>query len=135
MGNSAFAHKGGMHIDGVSKATSSLSISTPAWLGIKEDFSCPRWPAGKRLWRKSRRSIPPLDKDSPEAEQIIQRIKEMEHQGYQFEGAESTFELIVRKQLGKYKPFFELEKFKLVTEQPKLAGPLGLCPDQGDCGR
>jgi 2-isopropylmalate synthase len=45
-------------------------------------------------------------------------MKELEHQGYQFEGAESTFELVIRKQLGKYKPFFELETFKLMTEQP-----------------
>ena len=39
-------------------------------------------------------------------------------EGYQFEGAESTFELLVRKQLGKYRPFFELEHFKIIGEQP-----------------
>ncbi|HBR01711.1 MAG TPA: citramalate synthase, partial [Ruminiclostridium sp.] len=59
-----------------------------------------------------------VTKDSQETEAIIQKLKDLEHQGYQFEGAESTFELLIRKQLGKYKPFFELEKFKLMTEQP-----------------
>ena len=69
------------------------------------------------------RSIDPdITKDSKETEAIIQLIKELEHQGYQFEAAESTFELIIRKQLGKYKPFFDLEKFKLIIEQPNLSG-------------
>ena len=42
----------------------------------------------------------------------------MEHQGYQFEGADGTFELLVRKALGKYKPFFDLEEFKIIGEEP-----------------
>jgi len=123
VGNSAFAHKGGMHIDGVSKATSSFEHIDPSLVGNKRRFLMSEVAGRKTIVEKIKEINPAIDKNSPEAEQIIQRIKEMEHQGYQFEGAESTFELIVRKQLGKYKPFFELEKFKLMTEQPKLGSP------------
>jgi 2-isopropylmalate synthase len=123
VGNSAFAHKGGMHIDGVSKAASSFEHIDPGLVGNKRRFLMSEVAGRKTIVEKIKEIDPTLDKNSPEAEQIIQRIKEMEHQGYQFEGAESTFELIVRKQLGKYKPFFELEKFQLMTEQPKMSGP------------
>ena len=123
VGNSAFAHKGGMHIDGVSKAANSFEHIDPSLVGNKRRFLMSEVAGRKTIVEKIKEINPQIDKDSPETEQIIQRIKEMEHQGYQFEGAESTFELIVRKQLGKYKPFFELEKFKLMTEQPKLCGP------------
>lgn len=72
---------------------------------------------------KIREIYPNVEKESQETENIIQRLKELEHQGYQFEGAESTFELVIRKQLGKYKPFFELETFKLMTEQTSNSKP------------
>ena len=59
-----------------------------------------------------------ITKDDAVTDSIIKRLKELEHEGYQFEGAESTFELVIRKQLGKYRPFFELEHFKIIGEQP-----------------
>ena len=68
----------------------------------------------KRIQRVS----PDLTKDSSETKAIIAQLKELEMQGYQFEGAESSFELIIRKHLGKYTPFFELEHFKIIGEQP-----------------
>lgn len=52
----------------------------------------------------------------------MDNLKELEHQGYQFEGAESTFELIIRKHLGKYKPFFSLENFKTMGERSTKNG-------------
>ena len=61
---------------------------------------------------------PAITKDDAVTDSIMKRLKEMEHEGYQFEGAESTFELVIRKQLGKYRPFFELEHFKIIGEQP-----------------
>ena len=74
------------------------------------------------ILEKIREINPSINKESAETQAIIQKLKELEHEGYQFEGAESSFELIIRKQLGKYKPFFELEKFKLMTEQPDRGG-------------
>ena len=48
----------------------------------------------------------------------MERLKQLEHEGYQFEGAESSFELIIRKILGKYKPSFELKDFKVIVSEP-----------------
>ena len=61
---------------------------------------------------------PSLAKDSPETAEILNKLKEMEFKGYQYEGAESSFKLLVRKILGKYKPAFELKEFKVITSEP-----------------
>jgi 2-isopropylmalate synthase len=122
VGNSAFAHKGGMHIDGVTKASISFEHVDPSLVGNKRRFLMSEVAGRKTILDKIRELNPAITKESEETEAIIQRLKELEHQGYQFEGAESTFELIIRKQLGKYKPFFELEQFKLINEQPAKSG-------------
>lgn len=122
VGNSAFAHKGGMHIDGVAKASSSFEHIDPELVGNKRRFLMSEVSGRRTILEKIREINPAITKESEETEAIIQRLKELEHQGYQFEGAESTFELVIRKQLGKYKPFFELENFKLINEQPTRSG-------------
>lgn len=122
VGNSAFAHKGGMHIDGVCKASNSFEHINPELVGNKRRFLMSEVAGRKTILDKIQEISPSIKKDSKETEAIIQRLKDLEHEGYQFEGAESTFELVIRKQLGKYKPFFELEKFKLMTEQPTISG-------------
>jgi 2-isopropylmalate synthase len=61
---------------------------------------------------------PSITKDSPVTKAVLEKLKEMEHQGYQYEGAESSFELIIRKVLGKYKSFFELGEFKVIVNEP-----------------
>ncbi len=63
---------------------------------------------------------PTLSKDSPETRKIIDKLKELEHEGYQFEAAESSFDLVVRKMLGRYSPFFELVEFKVITNEPAV---------------
>jgi 2-isopropylmalate synthase len=123
VGNSAFAHKGGMHIDGVAKASKSFEHVDPDLVGNKRRFLMSEVAGRRTILDKIREICPSVTKQSPETEAIINRLKELEHQGYQFEGAESTFELVIRKQLGKYRPFFELEAFKLITEQPSPSAP------------
>ena len=118
IGNTAFAHKGGMHIDGVSKATHSFEHINPETVGNKRRFLMSEVSGKSTILNKIQRINPSITKDSPETQAIIDRLKELEHMGYQFEGAESTFELIIRKQLGKYRPFFELIHYKIMGEQP-----------------
>ena len=122
VGNSAFAHKGGMHIDAVSKVASSFEHIDPGLVGNKRRFLMSEVAGRMTILEKIQEINPAIMKDSKETESIINRLKELEHQGYQFEGAESTFELVIRKQLGKYRPFFELEAFKVINEQPSITG-------------
>ncbi len=118
VGKSAFAHKAGMHIDGVTKASHSFEHVSPASVGNERRFLMSEVAGRSTILEKIRRIAPDTSKDDPVTSVIINRIKELEHKGYQFEGADGTFELLVRKALGKYKPFFDLEEFKIIGEEP-----------------
>ncbi len=117
VGKSAFAHKAGMHIDGVSKASGSFEHVSPDSVGNARRFLMSEVAGRSTIMEKVHRVDPTVTKDNPVTAQIVAKIKELEYMGYQFEGAEASFELMVRKALGAYKPFFTLEKFKTIGEQ------------------
>ena len=118
IGNSAFAHKGGMHIDGVNKASHSFEHIDPEQVGGRRRFLMSEVSGRRMILDKIWEVDPSVTKDDPVTDRIMKRLKEMEHEGYQFEGAESSFELIVRRQLGKYRSFFDLMHFRIIGEQP-----------------
>jgi 2-isopropylmalate synthase len=118
VGNCAFAHKGGMHIDGVNKAAHSFEHIDPELVGGQRRFLMSEVSGRRMILEKIWEVDPAITKDDAVTDSIIRRLKELEHQGYQFEGAESTFELVIRKQLGKYRPFFELGHFRIIGEHP-----------------
>jgi len=118
VGNCAFAHKGGMHIDGVNKASHSFEHINPELVGGQRRFLMSEVSGRRMILEKIWEVDPSVTKEDAVTDSIIKRLKVMEHEGYQFEGAESTFELVIRKQLGMYRPFFELEHFKIIGEQP-----------------
>ncbi len=117
VGESAFAHKAGMHIDGVSKASFSFEHVSPDSVGNTRRFLMSEVAGRSTILEKVRKVDPSVTKDSPVTAEIVAKIKEMEFFGYQFEGADASFELLIRKSLGAYKPFFTLEKFKTIGEQ------------------
>ncbi len=122
VGRSAFAHKGGMHIDGVNKASKSFEHIDPQAVGNERKLLTSEVAGRATILTHIKKIAPHLTKDSPETAQIMARLKALEHEGYQFEGAESSFELAIRKELGKYKPFFELKNFKIIGERPYTNG-------------
>lgn len=122
IGKSAFSHKGGMHIDGVSKSSASFEHINPEIVGNERRFLMSEVAGRSTIISKIQKIKPSITRDSEETQIIIDALKELEYKGYQFEGAEGSFELLVRKKLGKYKPFFELEHFKIIGEQPTKDG-------------
>ncbi len=118
VGLGAFAHKGGMHIDGVNKIPRSFEHITPSVVGNERKFLLSEVSGRSTVLSEINKIDPSIKKDSPQTKAVMQRIKELEHDGYQFEGAHSTVELLIRKVLGRYKPFFELEHYKIIGEQP-----------------
>ena len=102
VGASAFAHKGGMHIDGVNKLSSSFEHIDPEEVGNERRFLMSEVSGRTMLMKMLLKIDPNLKKDSPQTKAIIQKLKDLEHKGYQFEAAQSSFELIVRKELGLY---------------------------------
>ncbi|MDR3644240.1 MAG: citramalate synthase [Clostridia bacterium] len=118
VGASAFAHKGGMHIDGVSKLTCSFEHIDPEQVGNERRFLMSEVSGRTTLLAAVNRVDQALTKDSPQTKSIMQKIKELEHYGYQFEAAQSSVELLIRRQLGPYKPYFALAHYKIITEHP-----------------
>ncbi len=117
VGKSAFAHKAGMHADGVNKASVSFEHVSPESVGNSRRFLTSEVAGRSAILEKVRKIDPSVTKDSPVTADIVNKIKDMEYLGYQFEGAEASFELLVMKTLGSYKPYFTLEKFKTIGEQ------------------
>ncbi len=118
VGNSAFAHKGGMHIDAVTKAPKSYEHIKPELVGNKRRFLVSEVSGKSTILQEIKKIFPNVSKDDSSVQKITDRLKELEYEGYQFEGAEGTVELVIRKIIGKYKPFFKLNHFKIIGEQP-----------------
>ncbi len=122
VGGSAFAHKAGMHADGVLKLSSSFEHIHPEQVGNERRFLMSEISGRAAVLSKIKRILPQLDRDSPETLRIMQRLKELEREGYQFEGADGSFELLIRKNAGAYRPFFELIYYKILTGYPSQPG-------------
>ncbi|CUU45318.1 citramalate synthase [Clostridium beijerinckii] len=118
VGNSAFAHKGGMHIDAVTKSPKSYEHIEPELVGNKRRFLVSEVSGKSTILQEIQKIFPNISKDDKSVQKITDRLKELEYDGYQFEGAEGTVELVIRKIIGKYKPFFKLNHFKIIGEQP-----------------
>ena len=122
VGSASFAHKGGMHIDAVNKNPASFEHVNPEVVGNKRRILMSEVSGRSTILKRINMVEPTIKKDSPETKMIIAKLKELEHEGYQFEVAESSFELVVRKILGKYSPFFELKEFKVIVNEPSVKG-------------
>lgn len=118
VGLSAFAHKAGMHADGVLKLARSFEHINPETVGNERRFLMSEMSGRTALLEKIRRFDSGLTKNSPQTAEILKELKELEQQGYQFEGADSSFEMLVRRHLGTYKPFFEIVNYKIITGRP-----------------
>jgi 2-isopropylmalate synthase len=116
VGQTAFAHKGGMHIDAVAKNPESFEHINPEKVGNARRNLMSEVSGRSTLLKKVQQVRPDLSRDCPEMAKIMEKLKEQEHKGYQFEGAESSFALKIRRVLGDYIPLFELGYFKIISE-------------------
>jgi len=116
VGRDAFSHKGGMHIDGVQKIAQSFEHIDPESVGNERSFLLSEVAGRSALVHKMQETFPELTRNSPEVTSLTNELKLMEAEGYQFEGAESTFELMVSKYLGQHEPYFFIEHFKVIDE-------------------
>jgi len=116
VGQTAFAHKGGMHIDAVAKNPHSFEHIDPEKVGNARRNLMSEVSGRSTLLKKVQQVRPDLTRACPEMGKIMEKLKEQEHKGYQFEGAESSFALKIRKLLGDFIPLFELSYFKIISE-------------------
>jgi 2-isopropylmalate synthase len=122
VGNDAFSHKGGMHIDAVSKNPVSYEHIDPEQVGNARHILVSEVAGRSALLAKMKTIDASLDKDSAETKRVLEHLKALEHEGYQFESAESSFHLLVCKLLGKYRPFFDLKEYKVIINEPSVNG-------------
>ncbi|MDR1563639.1 MAG: citramalate synthase [Oscillospiraceae bacterium] len=124
VGKNAFSHKAGMHIDGVLKNSTSFEHIEPSLVGNKRRFMLSEVAGRGSVLEKVKPYAPELRKDDPRLAEIISKLKELEHFGYQFEAADASFELLTRKLLGTFKTHFKLVLYKTIGEFPPLQGEL-----------
>ena len=117
VGASAFAHKGGMHIDGVTKLRSSFEHVDPASVGNERDLLLSEMSGRTSLLHKIRAFAPGLRKDSAQVAQLMDILKGLEFEGYQFESASASFELVVLRHLELFSSPYRVELFRIVGEQ------------------
>lgn len=122
IGKSAFSHKGGMHIDGVQKLSSSFEHIDPELVGNERKFLLSEVSGRGTVLPKIQAVVPELTKKSPETGMITDALKERELFGYQYEGAEASFELFVKKKLGHWKPHFNIVMYKAYDDFPAPDG-------------
>jgi 2-isopropylmalate synthase len=117
VGRSAFAHKAGYHLDAVMKRPETYEHIMPEAVGNQRRLLVSDQAGGAAVVYKARGLDIDLTKRSPQTEQILQRLKDLEHEGYQFEGAEASFELMLRKSMGLHKSKFELDSYRVLAEK------------------
>ncbi len=118
VGASAFAHKGGMHIDGVLKETRSFEHVAPESVGNHRRFLMSEVSGRNTVLAKFAHIAPELTKDSPQTRLIVDKLKDLEHRGYQFEAADASFELLILQCLGRFTPHFHLSMYRTNGEFP-----------------
>ena len=116
IGKSAFAHKGGSHIDGVLKSTDAFEHIQPEAVGNKRRLLVSEL-SGKAAVRKLiNRILPDTELSEQQLSDVLTELKNLEAEGYQFEGAEESLELRILSLLGLRKKPFEIDYFKIIGE-------------------
>jgi 2-isopropylmalate synthase len=124
VGKSAFAHKGGIHVSAVMREASTYEHIDPTLVGNARRVVVSELAGRSNLLYKAQQFALDLAEDSPEWQRILQRIKDLEYEGYQFEGAEASLELLMKKTLGLYERLFDLEGFRVTVEKRQDGRPV-----------
>ena len=123
VGDAAFAHKGGMHVSAIRRHPLTYEHIEPEAVGnIRHVLISDLSGRSNILSKIQERGLKFAAKD-PNTEKILEEIKDLEHKGYQFEGADASFELLARRALGEHEPFFELKGFRVIDEKRSEGEP------------
>jgi 2-isopropylmalate synthase len=117
VGDSAFAHKGGVHIHAVQKNPATYEHVIPEKVGNRQRMLISDHTGRSGLMEKVETYGITLSRDNPKLQELLTRLKDMESGGYQFEGADGSLELLTRKAVGRYKPSFQLLGFRVIVEK------------------
>jgi 2-isopropylmalate synthase len=124
VGKHAFAHKAGLHAAGVRAASETFEHVDPALVGNSRDVLVSELSGKGTVVEKAAAANIDLNPASAKsgadvdiAQRVVERVKELEHEGFQFEAADGSFELLMRKEAGAYEPLFRLESWRVLVEK------------------
>lgn len=115
VGESAFAHKAGLHVDALRKNKKTYEHIDPQLIGNERRFLISELSGKSNVLAKLEKAR--IAEDKKLAREILARVQELENEGYQFEAADASFDLLVKKVMRTYKPAFELEKYHVTVEK------------------
>lgn len=125
VGHDAFTHKGGMHADAVRKLKASYEHVDPTVVGNTTSIPVSEMSGRSSLLQKAAELGFVLDKANPATRTILQRVKDLEHAGFEFEGADASLELLIRRATGATRSFFAVRGFHTsVTRHSRTEPPL-----------
>ncbi|MDQ0111770.1 citramalate synthase [Paenibacillus harenae] len=118
VGNAAFAHKGGIHVSAIMKDSKTYEHIQPELVGNKQRILVSELAGQSNIISKAQELGLDVNANNDKTKQIMDQIKELEHQGYQFEGADASLELLLRDAFGgESKELFKIESFKMLVEK------------------
>jgi 2-isopropylmalate synthase len=115
VGKHAFAHKAGLHAAGVKADASTFEHVDPELVGNGRELLVSELSGKGTVIEKAREAGIELDDEA--ALRTAERVKELEHRGFQFEAADGSFELLMRREAGEYEPLFRLESWRVIVEK------------------
>jgi len=115
VGSAAFAHKGGIHVSAIMRHAKTYEHIVPELVGNKQRVLVSELAGQSNLLAKAQELNLDMSNETNQTKQIIEKIKELEHQGYQFEGADASLELLLRRAFGDIEDIFTMESFKLIV--------------------
>ena len=117
VGQSAFAHKGGIHVSAVQRNPITYEHIEPEKVGNVRRILISDLAGKSNVLHKAKKFGLNLDSKDPALTAIVSQLKELENQGFQYEGAEASFELLMRKAMGNERKFFDLQSFRILSQK------------------
>ena len=124
VGDAAFAHKGGLHVSGVRKNPETYEHIEPGLVGNRQRVLVSDLSGESTILHKAKELGIDIEKDRKVVKEVLRRVKELEHGGYQFEGAEASLELLMKRALGVHKKYFDLVGFRVIVEKKERNNPV-----------
>ena len=123
VGVSAFAHKGGMHVHAVQKDASTYEHVSPETVGNERRVLVSEMSGASNIVAKAGKKFD-IASDKEALKRVLARVGELENRGFQFESAEASFELLLRKEIGRYEKFFDLLNYRVTTTRLDSTEPV-----------
>jgi 2-isopropylmalate synthase len=117
VGQSAFAHKGGMHVSAISKDSRTFEHIRPESVGNRQRIVVSELAGRRTIIKKASEFGVDLSGDTERVDELLRLIVDLEHHGYHFEAADGSFELLLMEKTGAWKEFFKLESFRVIMEK------------------